>query len=143
MIRVGNIWYGPHTSHACGKNSSTETIIEVQHTEEIILPDFIEVKDDEMYDVIDESDVDNDIFEDSATGSDVRASSDEAQPYSMKQLKKDVTSIENNENTTQLTSLTEEQLQKRVCPICDKVIKNKQNLVCHINIHNGSFERMV
>lgn len=140
LIRVGNVWYGPHTSHTCGTNSPTETVVEMQtevvEEEEIILPDFIEVKAEEVYDVVDESDDDNDIFEDSATSTEVHALSDDAQPYSMKQLKKDM-SNRTSTNTTLLTSLTEAQLQKRECPLCHKVIVNKQNLLCHINIHNG------
>lgn len=31
--------------------------------------------------------------------------------------------------------LTEDQLNRRQCPICLKVIINKQNLICHMNIH--------
>lgn len=35
------------------------------------------------------------------------------------------------------TGLTREQLSKRKCPICGKIIINKQNLICHMNIHSG------
>lgn len=35
------------------------------------------------------------------------------------------------------TGLTREQLAKGVCPICGKTIVNKQNLICHMNIHSG------
>lgn len=138
LIRVGDVWYGPHTNQACCQNITTEIITEVQNTEEIILPDFVEVKPEEIYDVAVESDVDNDIFDEATAHSDAHTSSDETQPYSMKQLKKDINAEKSAAiPTTQLTSLTEEQLQKRRCPICQKVIVNKQNLLCHINIHNG------
>lgn len=33
--------------------------------------------------------------------------------------------------------LTKDQLKRRQCPICFKVIINKQNLICHMNIHNA------
>lgn len=32
--------------------------------------------------------------------------------------------------------LTKDQLDRRQCPICLKVIINRQNLICHMNIHN-------
>lgn len=35
------------------------------------------------------------------------------------------------------TALTREQLKKGQCPICGKIIVNKQNLICHMNIHSG------
>lgn len=139
LIRVGDIWYGPHTGQTCGQNMTTE-IKDVQSTEvveEIILPDFIEVKPEEIYDMVDESDDDNDIFDESPINSDAHTLPDDTQPYSMEQLKKDVKSDKNIGKGTQLTSLTEDQLQSRVCPICHKIIVNKQNLICHINIHNG------
>lgn len=170
LIRVGDIWYGPHNSQMCDQEiMTTEIITEVQNTEEIILPDFIEVKAEEIYDVVDdESDIDdNDIFDEVLTNSDddevvtqqvaaaaprrstvpqrttalqqsasvsasaSRQSTDEPQPYSMKQLKKDVklqTKNVKKAGETQLT-LTEDQLQSRVCPICNKMIVSKQNLI--------------
>lgn len=36
-----------------------------------------------------------------------------------------------------VTSLTKEQLSNRQCPICGKIIVNRQNLICHMNIHSG------
>lgn len=139
LIRVGDIWYGPHSGHTCD-----QSMTEVQYkpeVQEIILPDFIEVKDEEIYDVVDDddddSDDDNDIFDEALTYSDAHTSHEDTQPYSMKQLKKDVKLDKNIKKGTQLTSLTEDQLQSRVCPICQKMIVNKQNLICHINIHNG------
>lgn len=139
LIRVGNVWYSPHSSHSCYSNNfQTESVVEAQQTEEVILPDFIEVKAEEIYDVVEESEDDNDIFEETTEiSNDGPASPDEAQPYSMKQLKKDISSNTSKEIPNVVTSLTEDQLQKRACPICHKVIVNKQNLICHINIHNG------
>lgn len=146
LIRVGDIWYGPHNSQTCdhGGMMTTEIITEVENTEEIILPDFVEVKAEEIYDVVDESDDDNDdmiddndIFDEAPTNSEDHTALEEPQPYSMKQLKKDVRLDKSiKKGGTQLI-LTEDQLQSRVCPICQKMIVNKQNLICHINIHNG------
>lgn len=155
LIRVGDIWYGAHNSQTCDQGIlTTEIITEVENTEEVILPDFVEVKAEEIYDVIDDSDVDNDIdndvdndmdndiFEEAPSNSAdelPQPSDDLPQPYSMKQLKKDIKLTKNNPKgpEQQLTSLTEDQLQSRICPICQKMIVNKQNLICHINIHNG------
>lgn len=131
LIRVGDIWYGPHNSQTCDQGMlTTEIITEVQNTEEVILPDFVEVKAEEIYDVVDDSDVDNDIFDEAPSNSDEYTApqpSDDLQPYSMKQLKKDVKLNKNiTQGTEQLTSLTEDQLQSRICPICQKMIVNKQ-----------------
>lgn len=133
LIRVGDIWYGEHNSQTCGQEMlSTEIITDVQNTEEVILPDFIDVKAEEIYDVVDDSDIDNDIFNDAPNALseecieyiEQQQPSDELQqPYSIKQLKKDVKLKEQiTKGTAQLTSLTEDQLQSRVCPICNKMI---------------------
>lgn len=155
MIRVGDVWYGPHTSQVCSQNITTEMSADIENTEEIILPDFIEVKSEEIYDVIDESDgdgddIDNEMdnvidngMENDDDNDDVAAnikkhpSRDEEQPYSLKQLKKGTKLEVGHGSTTQYVSLTEDQLKNRVCPICNKLIVNKQNLICHMNIHNG------
>lgn len=132
MIRVGDIWYGPHNCML-----TTEIITEVQNTEEVILPDFVEVKAEEIYDVIDDSDIDNDIFDEAPSNV-----SDDLQhmPYSMKQLKKDVKLDKNKaKGTEQLTSLTEDQLQSRICPICQKMIVNKTpkfSFICYRGIRS-------
>lgn len=57
-----------------------------------------------------------------------------AQPNSLTELKKQKRSND-SEFDTESIGLTEEQLSSRKCPICEKFIVNKQNLICHMNIH--------
>lgn len=60
-----------------------------------------------------------------------------AQPYSLTELKKQKKSPDSGKEAESI-GLTEEQLSSRKCPICKKFIVNKQNLICHMNIHRGT-----
>lgn len=170
LICIGDIWYGPHIDSNC---CILTTEVSYETPEEVILPDFIEMK-QEVYDAEDEiTDVNeaNDIFNDPQFVS--NEAGDESgtapyspninqighnvedetnlvfhmdqtngfakRPYSLVELKKQKIAIETVPNYTILTSagLTDEQLSSRKCPICHKIIVNKQNLICHMNIHNG------
>lgn len=186
LIRIGATWYSPHVSSSCCANS-TKSELEFQIPEEILLPDFIEIKQEEIFDVNDANE--DDIFDDTEIIDDeedvIHVSEDnvsnddeqfttpaqnltivemncdqcplcnmtfknqqnliehinqhngfEAQPYSLTELKKQKNST-NQANEDILAGLTEEQLSSRKCPICHKIIVNKQNLVCHMNIHRG------
>lgn len=58
------------------------------------------------------------------------------QPYSLTELQIQKYSTDRG-NETESIGLTEEQLSSRKCPLCGKIIVNKQNLICHMNIHRG------
>lgn len=150
------MWYGAHSQTNC-RFVSTEIITD----NEEISPDFIEIKQEEIIDMEEEIFEENDIFsenistetdtaieldEDSSSKINEISSDDELEiirtksyTYSLESLKDAEKSfvkemIGGNETST---SLTKEQLCSRTCPICEKIIVNKQNLICHMNIHKG------
>lgn len=165
LIKIGNIWYGPH-------NCSFE-IAEMHEPEEIFLPDFIEVKSEEIYDVDELEYIENDDYEDVYCEEKISSEDDidkfdkvvktvadqnpnKKRASDVGQWSLDVISHKslgiqkpkhNGSNRTkrsilpaiEFTHLTEEQLANRQCPICNKIIVNKQNLICHMNIHKGMF----
>lgn len=186
LICIAATWYSPHNGSSCCTNS-TKPVLEVQIPEQILLPDFIEIKQEEIFDVEEENE--DDIFndteiiddeEDAIHVSEDNASNDngevteasqnltlvetnfdqcplcnmtfenqqsliehinqhngfKAQPYSLMELKNQKDSTDQPAEDI-LSGLTEEQLSSRKCPICHKIIVNKQNLVCHMNIHRG------
>lgn len=161
LIKIGNIWYGPH-------NCSFE-IAEMHEPEEVFLPDFIEVKSEEIYDVDELEYIENDDYEDvyceeKISSEDDIGKFDEVNQNPNNKRASDVGQWSlgvishksmgihkpkhNGSNGTKrsilpsaiaFTHLTEEQLANRQCPICNKIIVNKQNLICHMNIHKGMF----
>lgn len=56
----------------------------------------------------------------------------------LKKQKKAISTVPSYASLSETSAgLTDEQLSSRKCPICHKIIVNKQNLICHMNIHNG------
>ncbi|XP_031618757.1 zinc finger protein 189-like [Contarinia nasturtii] len=140
LICIGDIWYGPHTGSGCCVATTEATLpafIEVKH-EEIIDVDGNENCDDDAHDIFIESDSIENVIEDDSIG---EVAEDEMPPYSLDRLRG--IGIENSFVRETIggmeasTSLTRKQLNDRKCPLCGKSIVNKQNLICHMNIHNN------
>lgn len=173
-IKIGNIWYGPHNCFEFNAEGS-----EQQEPEELLLPDFIEVKAEEILDVEEEVEGDDAFCKDSEDDEEIIAIDDsdyvddmsseyETQQDTQKNTQRDGTATgqwnlvsfvdkkqphkqpsdrvanrskraeqSSNMTTSDSVHLTAEQISSRKCPICSKIIKNRQNLICHMNIHKG------
>lgn len=186
-IKIGNIWYGPHNCFEFNAEVSSE----LQEPEEVLLPDFIEVKAEEILDVeeeVEEEIEEDDVFcKDSEDDEEIIAIDDSdyvddmSSEYEIQQNTKQNTQQNTQQNshcnrtatgqwnlvsfvnkkqphkqpseratnrskrteqssyvaTSDAVHLTAEQISSRKCPICSKIIKNRQNLICHMNIHKG------
>ncbi|XP_055301267.1 zinc finger and SCAN domain-containing protein 2-like [Sitodiplosis mosellana] len=53
LICIGDVWYGPHSASNCCK-ANTDAVSEVQVSDEVILPDYIEIKQEEIVDIDDD-----------------------------------------------------------------------------------------